>query len=156
VTPHRDNALKRAMNHEKNQVFIRDLEVVAVIGVYEQERTAPRSLLLDLDIALPDAASCQSDCLEDTIDYAQVVERIREALAIEQFALVEAAAEHLAQLLLHEFGVPWVRVSVAKAGMISGVRLVGAKVERTAVPPPDIHPEPIAAGTVRSRPLAPV
>lgn len=143
------------MDHEKNQVFIRDLEVFAVIGVYGWERTAPQSLLLDLDIALPDAASCHSDRIEDTIDYATVVERLRNALAIEQFSLVEAAAEHLAQLLLHEYGIPWVRVSVTKTGMIPGVRLVGARVERSAARPPEIPQESIAAETAKSRPLVP-
>lgn len=143
------------MDHQMNQIFIRELEVFAVIGVYERERIAPQLLLLDLDIALPSAVSCHSDCLEDTIDYAKVVERMRESLALTQFSLVEAAAEHLAQLLHNEFGIPWVRISVAKVGIIPGVRCIGAKIERTAVHKPGIRRESIAGGTLMPGPLIP-
>lgn len=116
-----------------NTVFIRGVEVRAVIGVYAWERTAPQALRLDLEIALPDAKACRSDRLEDTVDYAQVVERVREELARKQFALVEAAAERVAQIVLGEFGAHRVKVSIAKLGFMPGVAELGVTMERRAV-----------------------
>lgn len=111
-------------------IFLREVKVELLIGIYEWERRVPQTIQIDLDIALPHSNACHSDQVEDTIDYGSVAERVRQTLAENHFNLVEAAAEHVAQLLLGEFGSPWVRVSITKLGMIRGVRHVGIAIER--------------------------
>ncbi len=111
-------------------VFLREFNIELVIGVYEWERLAPQTVRLDLDIGLPHSRACTTDLVDDTIDYGKVVTRIQQTLAEKKFSLVETLAEHIAQLLLGEFGAPWVRVSVTKLGLIREVKRLGVTIER--------------------------
>ncbi|HCA27294.1 MAG TPA: dienelactone hydrolase [Betaproteobacteria bacterium] len=113
-------------------VFLREFNVDLVIGIYEWERLAPQTVQLDLDIGLPHSRACVTDRVDDTIDYGKVVTRIRQTLAEKNFSLVEALAEHIAQLLLSEFGAPWARVRVTKLGLIREVKHLGVTIERGA------------------------
>ncbi|MCU0897409.1 MAG: dihydroneopterin aldolase [Burkholderiales bacterium] len=118
-------------------IFLRELKLDAMVGIYRRERVTRQAIELDLDIALPTPAVFASGKVSDTIDYAVVVGRIREELAERRFGLVENLlvenlAEFVATLVLDEFHAPWVRVSVAKLGIIKGVKLVGVTIERTS------------------------
>ncbi|MBI2314188.1 MAG: dihydroneopterin aldolase [Betaproteobacteria bacterium] len=115
-------------------IFLRELKLETLVGVYQWERRIPQMIQVDLDIGLPDGRACVSDRIKDTIDYSLIVKRIRETLKNRHFVLVEALAEHIAQLILKEFTSPWVRVSVAKLGVIRGVKQIGVTVERGARP----------------------
>lgn len=111
-------------------IFIHELKAETLIGIYEWEKQVPQTLQLDLEVGLPGSRACVSDNFRDTIDYARIVRRIREELRVRNFSLLEALAEHLAQMVLTEFGSPWVRVSVAKLNMIRGVKHLGVCIER--------------------------
>jgi len=111
-------------------VFLHELRLQTSIGVYEWERKIPQTIEMDLDIGLPHSRAGQSDDVADTIDYAAVVEHIRSALARRHFALAEALAEHVAQVLMGDFHAPWVRVKVTKLGLINGVKRLGVVIER--------------------------
>ena len=65
-----------------------------------------------------------------TIDYAKVVERIEQSVRANRFLLIEALAEHIAQLVMNEFGAPWVKVSAAKVGILPNAKFVGVTLER--------------------------
>ena len=110
-------------------IFINDFRLEILIGVYEWERRVPQTVQLDLEIGLPPRDK-RSDRIGDTIDYAKVVARIEESLAQNRFLLVEALAEHIAQLVLTEFGAPWIRASVTKLGALKGVKRLGVTIER--------------------------
>jgi len=111
-------------------IFLRDFKLDIIIGIYEWERKVPQTIQLDLEIGLPSSRACETDDVEDTIDYALIVARIQETLAAKHHSLVEALAEHVAQLIRNEFGAPWVKVSVAKLGLIRGVKQLGVVIER--------------------------
>ena len=113
-----------------DRIFLREIKLEAKVGIYRRERVTSQLIELDLDIALPSAAAFRSGKVADTIDYAVVVQRLRDELAVQRFGLVEELAEHIAQLVLDEYGAPWVRVSVAKLGILKGVRHVGVTIER--------------------------
>jgi 7,8-dihydroneopterin aldolase/epimerase/oxygenase len=110
-------------------IFISDFRVEILIGVYEWERRVPQIVQLDLEVGLPPREK-RSDKIGDTIDYAKVVGRVEQSLADHHFLLVEALAEHIAQLITAEFGAPWVRVSVTKLGALKGVKRLGVTIER--------------------------
>jgi dihydroneopterin aldolase len=110
-------------------IFISDFRLEILIGVYEWERRVPQTVQLDLEIALPPREK-RSDRIGDTIDYAKVVSRIEQSLTDNRFMLVEALAEHIAQLVLTEFGAPWIRTSVTKLGALKGVKRLGVTIER--------------------------
>jgi dihydroneopterin aldolase len=111
-------------------IFLRDIRLEAKVGIYRRERVTHQLIAVDLDIALPDAAVFSTGRVADTIDYAVVVGRMRELLDERRFGLVEELAQAMADLLLAEFHAPWVRVSVAKLGILEDVKLVGVVIER--------------------------
>lgn len=111
-------------------IFLRELKVDTLIGVYEWEKRVPQTLQIDLDIAIPSSKAGQTDNLEDALDYADVVRDIQTALASRHFNLIETLAETIAEMLLNDFNSPWVKVSVAKLNAIRGSKMVGVSIER--------------------------
>ena len=111
-------------------IFLHNFKAKTLIGIYPWERMVPQTIRIDLEIALPTSRACQSDKIEDALDYALIIERINEILAQKHFSLLEALAEHIAQTILKEFKSPWVKVSVAKLGIIRGVKRLGICIER--------------------------
>jgi 7,8-dihydroneopterin aldolase/epimerase/oxygenase len=110
-------------------IFVEGLQLDARVGIYPRERLMPQALEVNLTFGVPDAAA-QHDDIEDTVDYDRVVARIREVLAERHFNLLETLGEFMVSLLFDEFRVPWVRVSIAKMGVLRGVRRVGVYIER--------------------------
>ena len=111
-------------------IFIRELKTKTLIGIYPWERKVAQAIQIDLEIALPTSEACQTDNFKDTLDYASIIKRINESLSQKQFSLLEALAEHIAQIILTEFKAPWTRVSVAKLCMIRDVKRIGISIER--------------------------
>lgn len=111
-------------------IFLHELKVKTLIGIYPWELKVAQLIQLDLEIALPASRACQTDNFEDALDYALIVQRIQEILSERHFSLLEALAEHIAQTILLEFKSPWIKVSVAKLSAIRGVKKVGVRIER--------------------------
>ena len=114
-------------------IFIEALRADTVIGIYPREKAVPQTVEISLEIGASTASAGASDNIRDTIDYAVVVDRVRADLGTQHFNLLEALAEHVATLLLEEFGAQWVRVRIAKLGIMRGVNRVGIVIERGAV-----------------------
>ncbi|HCI54246.1 MAG: dihydroneopterin aldolase [Nitrosomonadales bacterium] len=114
-------------------IFIRELKVTTLIGIYEREKHVPQTLQLDLEIALPNSRACYSDDINDALDYAKVAQHIQSVLSEGHFSLVETLAEHIAQIILKDFNAPWVKVSVAKLQAIRNCRMVGISIERSQI-----------------------
>jgi dihydroneopterin aldolase len=110
-------------------IFIDDLRVEANVGIYAREQVAPQMLEINLTFGVPDEAARHDD-IRDTIDYADVIARIRRDLAENRFNLLETLGEHIVALLFDEFGAPWVKLSIAKVGIMKGVKRVGVFIER--------------------------
>jgi dihydroneopterin aldolase len=110
-------------------IFIDELRVEAQVGVYPRELASSQTLEINLTFGVPDAAAAH-DALADTIDYAEVIARIRAELAARRFNLLETLGEHIVALLFDEFGAPWVKLSIAKVGVMPGVKRVGVFIER--------------------------
>jgi len=111
-------------------IFIDELRVSTLIGIYPREKAMPQTVEMSLQIGTLTTSAGATDDIGDTIDYAMVVERLRAELATQHFNLLEKLAEYVARLLLEDFGASWVRVSIAKLGMMPGVRRVGVVIER--------------------------
>ena len=111
-------------------IFIDELRLSTLIGIYPREKVMPQTVEMSLQIGTSTVSAGASDDIGDTIDYAVVVERLRSELAARHFKLLEKLAEYIATLLLDDFGAPWVRISIAKIGVMRDVRRVGVIIER--------------------------
>ena len=111
-------------------LFLRDFRLQMIIGIYEWERKVPQTVQLDLEIGLPHSRAGLTDNVADSINYADVAQRIRETVAQRNFNLVEALAEHTAQLVLTEFSAPWVKVCITKLAVVRGIKELGVCIER--------------------------
>jgi len=108
------------------------MRLQAWIGLYRNEKIAPQTIEIDLEIALPaGGAVFRTGRVADTIDYGVVVEHVRALLAKERFGLVESLAERIAESILKEFASPRVKVSIAKLGVLRDAKQVGVSIERS-------------------------
>ena len=111
-------------------VYIRDLKIETVIGVYDWEREIKQTISLDLDMATDIRKSAASDNIEDTLDYKAVSKRLQGFVEQSDFQLVETLAERVCEIICAEFAVPWVRLCVNKRGALSNAGDVGVIIER--------------------------
>ncbi len=111
-------------------VFLRDLRVETVIGIYDWERKIRQEVILDLEMGCDIRKAAASERIEDALDYKAVAKRLIAFVGASEFQLVETLAERCAEILLREFGIPWVRLSLNKIGAVSGARDVGVLIER--------------------------
>lgn len=111
-------------------IFLSEVKVQTKLGVPEWERMTPQTIILDIEIGYDLSRACQSDDVNDTIDYGAVVSRVRETLQENSFQLVEKLAEHLCQLILKEFNALNVKIKVAKPTILPGLKALGVIIER--------------------------
>jgi dihydroneopterin aldolase len=111
-------------------VFIEDLRIQTVIGVYDWEREITQTVSLDLQMAFEIHAAAASDAIADTLDYKAVAKRLIQFVEASEFQLVEALAQHCAQIVLDEFPVNWLRLKLSKPGAVRGSSAVGVVIER--------------------------
>jgi dihydroneopterin aldolase len=111
-------------------VFIRDLRIDTVIGIYEWEREIRQTVVFDLEMGTDIARAAATDAIEDTLDYKAVSKRLIEFVSGSEFQLVETLAERCAAIVLEEFKVPWLRLILNKEGAVSAARDVGVIIER--------------------------
>lgn len=111
-------------------IYLRDLRIETVIGVYEWERRIKQAIILDIEMGADIRKAARSDRLDDTLNYKAVAKRLIEFVGNSQFQLVETLAERIAEIVLTEFQVPWLRLQVNKQGAVRGARDVGVIIER--------------------------
>ena len=115
-------------------VFIRELRADTVIGVYDWERRIRQTVVMDLELASDNRRAAAGDRIEDAIDYAAISQRVLSFIEVSEFQLIETMAEQVANIILDEFAVPWLRVRLAKPGAVSQARDVGVLIERGEKP----------------------
>ena len=111
-------------------VFISDLRVETVIGIYDWERKIRQTVSLDLEMAADIAKAAVTDAIEDTLNYKAVAKRLIAFIGDSDFQLVETLAERCAAIVLDEFDVSWLRLTLRKPGAVRGSRDVGVRIER--------------------------
>lgn len=111
-------------------IFLSELKVETVIGIWEWERKIRQTVVIDLEMAADIQKAAETDSVDDTLNYKLVAKRLQDFVADSEFQLVETLAEKIAAIIRDEFAVPWVRVSVNKPGAIRGARDVGVSIER--------------------------
>jgi len=111
-------------------VYIRDLRIDTVIGVYDWERQIKQTLSFDIDMATDIRQAAATDDLQYTVNYKAVSDRIIELVESFHSQLIETLAEEIATTIMTEFHVSWLRLQVSKAGAVRAARDVGLIIER--------------------------
>ena len=117
-----------------DHVFIEDLRIETVIGIYDWERKIRQVVALDLEMAFDNRRPAASDQIGDTLNYKAVSKRLIAFVEESSFQLVETLAERCAQIVLEEFKVPWLRLKLSKPGAVRGSKAVGVVIERGSKP----------------------
>jgi len=113
-----------------DRVLIEGLEVRTVIGIYDWEREIRQTVRLDLEMAWDISRAAESDDIVDALDYKAVSKRLIAFVESSSFGLIETLAEQCAQIVLHEFAVPWLRLKLSKPGAVRGSENVAVCIER--------------------------
>lgn len=111
-------------------IYLNDLKIDTVIGIYDWERRITQTVSFDLEMATDIRKAAASDAIADTLDYKAVAKRLIQFVSESQFQLVETLAERVADIILTEFNVPWVRVRLNKKGAVRHASGVGILIER--------------------------
>jgi dihydroneopterin aldolase len=111
-------------------VYISGLEVKTVIGIYDWEKEIKQKITIDLEMASDIRKAAATDEIADALDYKSVSKRLIAFVEESEFQLIETLAEKIAEIVLSEFGVSWLRLSLGKPGAVTGSRDVGVIIER--------------------------
>jgi dihydroneopterin aldolase len=111
-------------------VFIKQLQVDTVIGVYDWEKTIQQRLVLDLELLTDIRAAAAGDDIGQTLDYAVIAEAVSKQIMAKPVELIETVAEQVAALLLENFNTTQVRVTVSKPGAVAQAETVGVTIVR--------------------------
>jgi 7,8-dihydroneopterin aldolase/epimerase/oxygenase len=111
-------------------IFLNELRIDTVIGIYDWEREIKQTVVLDLEMAADVHRAAQSDSIDATLNYKAVAKRLIQFVGESEFQLVETLAERVATIVQAEFGVTWVRVRLSKPGAVRYAGNVGVVIER--------------------------
>lgn len=111
-------------------IFLQELRVDTVIGIYDWERRIRQTVVIDLEMGADIAAAAATDSIDDTLDYKAVAKRVIAFVEQSDYGLVETLAEKITEIIREEFAVPWVRLTLNKAGAVRGSKGVGVIIER--------------------------
>ena len=111
-------------------VFISDLRIDTIIGIYDWERRVRQTISLDLEMGADIRRAAATDAIEDTLNYKAVAKRLIDFVGNSEYQLVETLAEEIAAIVRNEFAVPWLKLTVHKPGAVRGSRDVGVVIER--------------------------
>lgn len=111
-------------------IFINELRVDTVIGVWEWERRIRQTLVMHVEMGVDISFAGETDDLSKTVDYKAVNDRVRSFTSKSEFKLVETLAEKISEIILKEFGVRWLKLTISKQGVLDDVKDVGIIIER--------------------------
>ena len=111
-------------------VFLKELRIDTVIGIYQWERQIRQTVVLDIQMGTDIARAAATDQIDDTLNYKAVAKRLIGFIEASDFGLVETLAERCAEIIREEYGVRWVRLTLNKKGAVRGASDVGVIIER--------------------------
>lgn len=111
-------------------IYLHDLKIETIIGIFDWERDVKQIVILDLDMAADIRPAAKTDNINDTLNYKAVAKRLIDFVGNSEFNLVETLAEQVAEIVLKEFNIPWIRLRINKAGAVRYAGDVGVIIER--------------------------
>lgn len=115
-------------------IFLNNLQIETVIGIFDWERKIKQRLYFDLEMATDIRKAANTDSIEDTLDYKSLSIAVTQFVEQSEYQLVETLAEKVAELIINDFNVPWLRLRLNKKGAIRHAEDVGILIERGVKP----------------------
>lgn len=115
-------------------VFIEDLRIDAIIGIFDWERAVPQEIIVNLEMATDIAKPAATTDVKDALDYSHVCRRVSEHIVSAKYLLLETLVEETASLIMKEFGVVWLAFQAAKTQAMPNTKSVGLRIERGVRP----------------------
>lgn len=115
-------------------VYIRELRIDTLIGIYDWEREVKQTLVIDIEMATDIRKAAATDDIHYALNYKAVSETVTAFVEQREAMLIETLAEEIAQLIRKEYAVPWLRLRLSKPGAVYGARDVGLVIERGGKP----------------------
>lgn len=123
-----------SLNHQAHSImdtiFIRNLHIDTIIGIFDWERKTKQTIYLDIEMAVDIKKAAASDAIDDALDYKSLSKAIVKFVEKSEYQLVESLAEKTAELIMSDFHVPWLRLTLNKKGALSQADDVGVSLER--------------------------
>jgi dihydroneopterin aldolase len=113
-----------------DKIFVKDMRVDTIVGIWDWERRMPQTVSIDLEMGADIRRAAQSDDIDATLDYRGVAKRVSSFVADSRYQLIESMAEGIAEVVMSEFSVPWIKVVIHKPGAVRGSKDVGVMIER--------------------------
>ncbi|MFK7996625.1 MAG: dihydroneopterin aldolase [Granulosicoccus sp.] len=113
-----------------DRIFIKNLSVETIIGIYDVERVTPQRVVLDLEMSADIPRAAASEDINDTLNYKTLSETLTQYLLDSRFQLIETMAERVTEIILNDFGVQWVKLTLHKPDALPGDIDVGIIIER--------------------------
>ena len=113
-----------------DKVFIKGLEVEGIIGIFQWEREVRQVISVDIEMEFDNKKAAESDSIEDALNYKKVGKRVTAFIQKSKFKLVESLAENIAKIILKEFPIEKVKVTLSNPGALRGSDSVGIIIER--------------------------
>ena len=111
-------------------MYIKDLRVQTIIGLYDWERKVRQEVSIDIDIFFDNKAASAKDSVEDTIDYKKITKAVISHVEKSSFKLQESLAESIAVLIKRYHPNNLIRIRVSKPGALRNAKDVGIIIER--------------------------
>lgn len=114
-----------------DKVFIRDLALRCIIGVFPEERREKQDVVINVEMHTDLRAAGRSDDLNDTVDYKAIKKAILKLVEGSEFQLIESLAERIADLALANEKVEQVIVTIDKPGALRFARASAVEITRS-------------------------
>lgn len=119
-----------ATETRSDTIFLQDLKVETIVGIWDWERKIRQTVSIDIEMAADVAKAAETDNIEGTLNYKAVAKRVQQFVAASEYQLVETLAEKIAETVLAEFDIPWIQLRVCKPGAIRNAKNVGVTIRR--------------------------
>ena len=114
-----------------NRIFVSDLEIEAIIGIYDWEREVKQLINISYEVEVDINKAFKSDNIEDTFDYKSTSKKIIKSVEKSSFQLIEALAENVSKIIMQDKKVLNLSLSVSKPGALRGSKEVGLTIFRS-------------------------
>jgi len=114
-----------------DKIKLTELTVNTVIGIWEWEKRNPQKVVFDIEMSTDISKASKSDSIEDALDYKAISKRVKQYALENHFDLIETLADRIAEIILNEFEVLWVKLTISKPYAIRDSKNVSLIIERS-------------------------